>query len=129
MIIDNYINEYLMNRDTLRNQDFTNFEVTNLLGNPLLFLLVMGDCLEPYKNYCRKVCGHGIDDLDYSKDEVMSIFKNYNLTVKDNRIVITVPDGWVTACEEKLSDMKEWIAIKYLKKANTFYITPTTIVR
>lgn len=185
LIIDNYINEYLMNRDTLRNQDFTNFEVTNLLGNPLqisieqtilfayiadciinhniwkcqkgsendykkfglndligykfekidfyknplLFLLVMGDCLEPYKNYCRKVCGHGIDDLDYSKDEVMSIFKNYNLTVKDNRIVITVPDGWVTACEEKLSDMKEWIAIKYLKKANTFYITPTTIVR
>ena len=137
-----YIADCIINHNIWKCQkgfenDYKKFGLNDLIGykfekvcfykNPLLFLLVMADCIEPYKNYCRVAYGHGIDDLDYNEDEAMSIFKNYNLTVRGNRIEITVPDSWAAACEEKLSDMKEWIAMTYLKKANTFYITPTRL--
>ena len=55
----------------------------------------MSDCLEPYKNYCNVRFGHGIDYPEYDKNEALSIFKDYGLTVAGGRIVITVPDSCV----------------------------------
>lgn len=180
LIIENYIKAYRGNRDVCSHRNFTDFEITNMMGaplrvvieqtilfayisdciinhniwkapegrediyrgfglealvghkfekinfykNPLLFILVMADCLEPYKNYCKVSCGHGIDDLQYNKDEAMTIFKNYNLTVEDSTVAITVPDSWIDACEGKLKDMQDWIAIDCAKQSNKFTITP-----
>lgn len=180
LIIDNYIKEYKENRGIGKNQDFTNFQVTNLLDNPLrviieqtvlfayiadcimnhniwkcqkgsesdykkfklnalmgckfekvdfyknplLFVLVMADCLEPYKNYCKAYFDHGIDEQEYDKNEALSIFKDYGLTVDSGKIVITVPDSCITACESKLNDMQDWISLEYEKRVNRFYIIP-----
>ena len=180
LIIDNYIREYFESRRVSNNHNFTNFEVMNVLDNPLqitieqtilfayiadcivnhniwkcqkgceheyrtfgldaligskfekidfytnplLFILVMSDCLEPYKNYCDVCFGHGIDYPEFDKNEALSIFKGYRLTVVGERIVITVPDSCVVACENKLKDMQDWISIKSIKQRNKFYITP-----
>lgn len=103
------------------------FEKINFYKNPLLFILVMSDTLEPYKNFFAATHSRkSIDDIEYNANDVLSAFENFDISfLRDSKdkIYIQVPDELRSECEGKLSDMKDWIDICFEEEGAGFTIT------
>ena len=103
------------------------FEKINFYKNPLLFILVMSDTLEPYKNFFAATHSRkSIDDIEYNANDVLSAFENFDISFlrdSENKIYIQVPDELRSECEGKLSDMKDWIDICFEEEGVGFTIT------
>lgn len=99
------------------------FEKISFYKNPLLFVLVMSDTLEPYKNF-YSTCHHGanIDCVNYNVSDVLAAYEKYDIVFENNRINIYVSDDLQEVCETKLKEMTDWIDIKYTRKNDGFVI-------
>ena len=99
------------------------FEKISFYKNPLLFVLVMSDTLEPYKNF-YSVCHHGdnIDRVSYNASDVFAAYEKFDIAFEDNKIKIYVCDDLKDACATKLRDMEEWIDIKHTRETDGFVI-------
>ena len=99
------------------------FEKISFYKNPLLFVLVMSDTLEPYKNF-YSACHHGdnIDCVNYNVSDVFAAYEKYDIVFENNGINIYVSDDLQEVCESKLKEMTDWIDIKYTRKNDSFVI-------
>lgn len=99
------------------------YEKISFYKNPLLFILVMSDTLEPYKNF-YSACHHGdnIDRVNYNASDVFAAYEKFDIVFEDNKIKICVCDDLKEACETKLWDMEDWIDIKHIREVDGFVI-------
>lgn len=99
------------------------FEKVNFHKNPLLFILVMSDTLEPYKNF-YSVCHNSgsIDNVNYNERDVIAAYEKFDISFEGNQINISVSDDLQNACETRLREMEEWIDIKFTKRNCEFLI-------
>lgn len=94
------------------------FEKINYYKNPLLFILIMSDTLEPYKNFNED----SIDKRPYNKFEPSKIFERFNILVGHEVIKVSVDENLKHRCWEKLIDMQDWIDIRCEQNNNEFAI-------
>jgi len=85
------------------------FEKINFYKNPLLFILVMSDILEPYKNLNEI----NIDGREYNKTEIIQTFGKLNINVINKQIVIKIHEDLRQQFLQKLRGMVEWINIEF----------------
>lgn len=89
------------------------FKKVNFKSNPLLFILILSDVLEPYKNYYKSFYYESIDETEYDCNKAINIFKNIDLKVEKNRIAITPNKNCYDDCCTRIKDMKDWIDIDF----------------
>lgn len=94
------------------------FEKVNFYKNPLLFILVMSDTLEPYKNLNES----SIDIIEYNYSEPIQNFERFNIEVGYGVIKIRVQDNFKHHFWKKLIDMQDWIDIQCEQSNNGFNI-------
>lgn len=99
------------------------FEKVNFCRNPLLFILVMSDTLEPYKNfYAASHQGASIDNVAYNSFDVFTAYQNFDISFSSNTIRIRVPEDLRDTCRAKLQSMEDWIDIRIAEEGHDFLI-------
>lgn len=126
-----YISDSIMNHNVWRAhpnsktaQIYKDFSLDSLIGknygkinfwqNPLLFILVVADSIEPYK----LLNDNQIDSHPYCEEELLSIFRTIQFEVQNNCIVLRVPSEKCFKLESRLKSMRQWISLAYEKRSD-----------
>lgn len=133
-VADCIINHNIWKANPNREELYRQYKLDSLIGdkfkrisfneNPLLFILVMSDTLEPYKNFYSFYHSEGrIDDVDYNVDDVFSAYSDFGIHFSNNSIHIRISNDLKDECRRKLYDMEDWIAIQVFEEEQGFMIT------